>query len=273
MIELPEAMVLSDQIQQSLTGRMITQAAANQSPHKFAWYTGDPAGYNQRLQGKTITGAEALGCHVVVHAGDTRLAFTTRLRLHPAGSPLPAKHQLLLALDDGSHLSAVVQMWGALLCLLEGVDEGLPDYEIALRKPGALSPDFTRAYFDQLLEACAPVLSVKAFLATEQRIPGLGNGVLQDILYNARLHPRKKIGELPPAARDDLFRAVVQTLGDMTAQGGRDTEPDLYGQPGGYVCLQTKSAAGALCPGCGGPFRKEAYMGGNVVFCPTCQPL
>lgn|GEM_PF-2077218 len=30
----------------------------------------------------------------------------------------------------------------------------------------------------------------KAFLATEQRIPGLGNGVLQDILWTARIHPK-----------------------------------------------------------------------------------
>jgi hypothetical protein len=30
-------------------------------------------------------------------------------------------------------------------------------------------------------------LSLKALLATEQRIPGLGNGVLQDILFKARM--------------------------------------------------------------------------------------
>jgi formamidopyrimidine-DNA glycosylase len=39
-------------------------------------------------------------------------------------------------------------------------------------------------------------LSAKAFLATEQRIPGLGNGVLQDILFTAGIHPKRKMAAI-----------------------------------------------------------------------------
>jgi formamidopyrimidine-DNA glycosylase len=39
-------------------------------------------------------------------------------------------------------------------------------------------------------------LSLKAALATEQRIPGLGNGSLQDILWQAHLHPKRKTNTL-----------------------------------------------------------------------------
>ncbi len=58
MIELPEAVVISQQISQTLSGEKITHAVANASPHKFAWYTGDPAEYNSRLAGKTVSGAD-----------------------------------------------------------------------------------------------------------------------------------------------------------------------------------------------------------------------
>ena len=53
MIELPEAAVIAQQITDTLTGKRIARAVANASPHKFAWYTGDPAEYNERLAGKS----------------------------------------------------------------------------------------------------------------------------------------------------------------------------------------------------------------------------
>ena len=51
---------------------------------------------------------------------------------------------------------------------------------------------FSRAYFDGFISFPeSQNLSVKALLATEQRIPGLGNGVLQDILHKTGVHPRR----------------------------------------------------------------------------------
>ena len=54
MIELPEAVVIARQITKTLGGKRIAHAIASASPHKFAWYTGDPAEYNDRLAGKAI---------------------------------------------------------------------------------------------------------------------------------------------------------------------------------------------------------------------------
>ena len=53
MIELPEAVVLARQVTETLAGKRIANAIANTSPHKFAWYAGDPAHYNDRLAGRT----------------------------------------------------------------------------------------------------------------------------------------------------------------------------------------------------------------------------
>jgi formamidopyrimidine-DNA glycosylase len=116
-------------------------------------------------------------------------------------------------------------------------------------------------------------LSAKAFLATEQRIPGLGNGVLQDILWVARLHPRIKMADLTPDDRQAMFAAVKQVLGEMTAQGGRDTESNLFGRPGGYKTILSKNTVGKPCPACAAPIRKESYMGGSIYVCPNCQRL
>lgn len=118
-----------------------------------------------------------------------------------------------------------------------------------------------------------PKLSAKAFLATEQRIPGLGNGVLQDILWSARIHPKRKMSEISSQAVDAMYEAVKGVLAQMTAQGGRDTERDLFGNPGGYQTVLSKNTVGKPCPVCGTRIQKEPYMGGSIYVCEGCQRL
>lgn len=65
---------------------------ANASPHKFAWYTGDPALYNDHLAGKTITRATGVGAAVEIEVGDQMLALSAPIRYRAKGEPRPAKH-------------------------------------------------------------------------------------------------------------------------------------------------------------------------------------
>lgn len=273
MIELPEAIILARQVTKTLAGKEITRAIANQSPHKFAWYTGDPAGYNERLAGKAITGAAGCGGHVEIHAGDMLLVLSAPLHYHPRGEKLPAKHQLLLEFSDQSALSLTIQMWGGIFCFPAGEPGGMADYQLARQRPSPLEDGFDRAYFNSLFNAETPKLSAKAFLATEQRVPGLGNGVLQDILWAAKIHPRRKMCDLSEDGIQTLFDCARSVLRAMTERGGRDTERDLFGTPGGYRTVLSKYTVDQPCPLCGNIIRKEAYLGGSIYYCPNCQPL
>ncbi len=273
MIELPEAVVLACQVSNALRDKRILTATANQSPHKFAWYSGDPATYRHLLAGKIIRAAAAYGNHVEIYADDVTLVISTPMRYHTAGEKTPPKHQLLLEFDDRTAVSCTIQMWGALLCLKEGQKSALPDYEAAKQKPSPLSDLFDRAYFDGLFDEAATGLSAKAFLATEQRIPGLGNGVLQDILWKSHIHPRRKMADLPDKAIQDMYDAVKSVLADMAARGGRDTERDLFGRPGGYKTVLSKNTVGTSCPACGMGIKKEPYLGGSIYYCAGCQSL
>jgi len=273
MIELPEAVVIAQQITDTLKGKRIARAVANASPHKFAWYTGDPENYQYLLPGKGIWGASAFGNHIEILAGDKTLVISTPIKYHAAGETPPTKHQLYLEFEDGSAVSCTVQMWGGMLCLSEGEEAGLPDYPLAKQKPSPLTDAFNRAYFNLLFNEDTPKLSAKAFLATEQRIPGLGNGVLQDILWKAHIHPKRKMGELRGEELDAMYSAVKQVLAAMTMKGGRDTERDLFGHPGGYKTILSKNTVDTACPACGTIIRKEPYLGGAIYFCSSCQSL
>lgn len=273
MLELPESKTICRQAEDMLRGKTIVKVVSNQSPHKFAWFRGNPEEYAALLCGKTIGQSTAYGGMVEIAVKEMRLIFAdgVNLRYFAPNEPLPKKHQLLLEFEDGSSLLGSVQMYGALWVLSPGQEE---TYNLIARsKPDPLSDDFSEEYFRGLYGEQDGKLSVKAFLATKQRIPGLGNGVLQDILFHARLHPKRKMNTLTSEEFPRLYHAVTQTLLDMTLKGGRDTERDLLGCRGGYRTILSARTKDQPCPVCGREIQREAYLGGNVYYCPNCQPL
>ncbi len=274
MIELPEAAVLARQINDTLVGKKISNVIAAQTPHKLAWYFGDPREYASMLTGRAISGVTSYGGQVELKASRVKVLFSdgVNLRYYSKGEKLPDKHQLLLEFDDGSALVGRVQMYGGLSAFPEGENDN-KYYLIAKEKPSPLSNDFNEGYFKSLFGEGTEKLSLKAFLATEQRIPGLGNGVLQDILFNAKMHPKKKTGTLSAADRRVLFDSIKNTLFEMTAMGGRDTENDLLGRPGGYKTRLSKNTIGQPCPICDTLIEKEAYLGGSIYYCVGCQRI
>lgn len=135
-----------------------------------------------------------------------------------------------------------------------------------------MSDAFTKEYFLGLINAGdVQNKSAKAFLATDQMIPGLGNGVLQDILYNARVHPKTKIATLSVRQREELYHHVKDTTREMLEKGGRSSEKDLFDRKGGYISYLSKDTVGTHCLRCGDTILKENYMGGSIYYCNTCQ--
>jgi formamidopyrimidine-DNA glycosylase len=275
MIEIPEAVVLAGQVTTSLMGKTIENVTVGSSPHKFAWYYGSPDNYRSITAGKVFRSARSVGGMVEGAADGVRFLFSegANLRYVPADCVPPKKHQLLVTFSDESMLAASVRMYGGVGVFREGELDN-EYYLIALQKPSPLSMDFDERYFRNLLSVPGTEkLSAKAFLATEQRIPGFGNGVLQDVLYTARLNPRQRLGELDDERRGRIFEAVKTVLREMADGGGRDTELDLHGEPGGYTTIMSRRTVGRPCPSCGHPVEKAVYLGGSVYFCPECQPL
>lgn len=275
MIELPEATVYARQLNESVIGRRVVRVEAAHSPHKFTWYCGEPSAYPELLEGKAIEESYPLNGTLELRIGDVYLALSegAHLALFPPGSKFPQKHQLFMELDDGSALVVSVQMYGGIMCFREGGNDN-PYYLVAREKPSPLADEFTQSYFNSIL-ALPEVerLSAKAALATGQRVPGLGNGVLQDILYHARVHPRRPMDSLLDIEKEALFSSITHTLRLMAEQGGRDTEKDLFGDPGGYITCCSKNTVGRPCQKCGTLIEKASYMGGSIYFCPGCQKL
>ena len=180
MLEIPEAIVVSEQLNRTIKGKRIKEVSAAASPHKFAWYYGEPSEYNAFLQGRTLGTAHAYGGRVEIEAEGAVLHFGDGaiLRYYEGGESLPSKHQLLITFDDGGSLVGTVAMYGGLWAFPAGAMDDNFYYISAKEAVPPLSADFDYEYFLALFNEKSLKMSAKAFLATEQRIPGLGNGVL-----------------------------------------------------------------------------------------------
>jgi formamidopyrimidine-DNA glycosylase len=275
MFELPEYVTLTRQINETLIGKTIGRGSLGNSPHKFVWYNRTPDDFATLTAGKQIGSAHTRGKWLFIPLEPGYLLVFGesggKLLYHQPAAKLPEKYHLWITFTDGSALTAMTQMWGAMELYVQG--EELERQYIKGMRVTPVEPEFTFAYFTGLIDELltGPKRSVKALLTQEQLIPGLGNAVSQDILFHARLHPRHPLGDLAEAQRAALYASIMETVQTCIAQGGRNDEVDLYNRPGGYIRLLDSGAAGKPCPQCGTPIEKIQYLGGASYFCPCCQ--
>ena len=277
MLELPEAVTLARQINQTLTGKTIASARANASPHKFAFYHGNPETYPEKLRNQIIGEATARGSLIATAIGTERVLALgdggLRIVYHEQEKTLPKKHQLLIRFDDDTYLTVSVSGWGA-VWLMTHAEQAAHKYA-GYEGVSPVSDDFTESYLDALFAAVPPddKRTLKLFIVSDPKIWGVGNGYLQDILFHARLHPRRRVVNLTDADRARLYSAIRSTLAEAVAANGRTTERDLFNRRGGYARLMDSKTKGQPCPVCNTPIEKISYLGGSCYLCPSCQPL
>ncbi len=271
MLELPEVLTIAGQLNKAVAGKKVNRVLPPAKAHKFCWYNGDPAEYDAAVAGKRITGAEGFGIYVEIAFEDgVRLCFNDGVNVRiTQAEKAPQNYQLMIELENKTALVFTVAMYGGIFLHNGSYDNEY--YQKSRQMVSVFSPEFEE-YFQKLRKESKGTLSAKAFLATEQRFPGIGNGVLQDILFEAGIPPKRKVGSFTEKEWDRLLHTVVSVLRQMWEKGGRDTEKDIFGSPGGYQTKLSKKTYRSGCPVCGGPVVKEAYLGGSVYYCPICQP-
>lgn len=121
MIELPEAITLSKQLNDTINGKIISKVIAAHTKQKLTWFYGDPEKYQNLLQNKKIDNTTAFGGFVEISAQNMKILFRdgVNLRFFEDTSKIPDKHQLLLEFADKSVLVAFVQMYGGVGCFIQ----------------------------------------------------------------------------------------------------------------------------------------------------------
>jgi formamidopyrimidine-DNA glycosylase len=275
MFELPEYVTLARQLSDTVTGKQIKEGHLGNSPHKFVWYNRKPREFETLTAGKVLGRAYSRGRWLFIPADPGYvLVFGEcggKILYHRSKDEMPKKYHLAIVFEDGSALTAMTRMWGAMELFEKGQE--LKRKYIGDMRPTPIDREFSFDYFSNLIDECAQSekRSVKGFLTQDQIVPGLGNSIAQDIMFKSRLHPKHPIDDLSKRNRKQLYAALQKTVSEVIRRGGRKDEYDLFGQPGGYERILSKETVGKPCPECGTKIEKMQYLGGACYFCPRCQ--
>ena len=118
--------------------------------------------------------------------------------------------------------------------------------------------DITQAEVDHILtRSRAPV---KAVLMDQSRIAGLGNLLVDEVLWRAGIDPARPARDLDPNERRRLHRVIRQTARTTLRRGGSHTGD-----------LMPQRMPGGVCPKDGTPFERRTVAGRTTFSCPQHQ--
>jgi formamidopyrimidine-DNA glycosylase len=278
MIELPEAIVISKQINEILKEKSIKSAIRGQNPHKFAFigkHSDDEV--SQILKGKKIKKSWSNGNVILVQMDPGYLLSLgvggERILYHEQEKTIPKKHQLLLEFNDQTYLTVTISGWGEVRLLESKNIDKHP--HIQFDKIDPLSEEFTSTTFEELIQKIPEKkkCSAKKFYITEPGLKGIGNGVIQDIFFLSKIHPKREMKSLIKEERKLLFETTRNELQKIVELGGRDCEKDIFDKYGRYKRIMHSKSVDTPCPVCEILIKKQQYLGGSIYFCPSCQKL
>ena len=116
---------------------------------------------------------------------------------------------------------------------------------------------------------------IKPFLLDQKNLRGIGNFYIQEILFQAKLHPLRQINGLSKGEIEHLYDAIQNVLQRSIELGSSSYEMDLFGKKGGYSLKELSFAyeKDAVCPDCGTQTQKIKTGSNSQYVCPLCQQL
>jgi formamidopyrimidine-DNA glycosylase len=275
MIELPEAVAIAAQLNKTIKGKRIVESNTGDSFHKWVFYKPSRGKLEKLLLKKTVGEVTSIGrgIHIGLQPDQALVVdeFGGKLLYHDPGKMLPKKYQLFLKFEDDSFFTVAIQGWGFISTLREWEQT-----KWTRLRANAISPadaSFTVKLFTDLCEHYEDKEkdSIKTFFTNGKSVAGIGNAYLQDILFRAKLSPKRKVADISANAKKSLYSAVKDTIKQAIRQNGRNCERDIFDNPGNYSPIMDRHAKDKPCPNCGTMIQKISYLGGSCYICPSCQ--
>ena len=273
MPELPFLEILAENLAARVSGRriesiLIRQPAllqtASPSPESFA---GEFLSLPTRV-GKYLALETESRRAIVIHlmrAGRIAVEDASAKRSRRAAAP--KRLSARIAFDDGTSLKLVEhgKEKRAKLWLVDDLAD-VPE----LGRLGA-DPSRGELSFERFLEALhAGSRRLKSFLTDQRAIVGIGNGLSDEILYDARLSPMKLTGAVTEDEAPTLHAALLRVVAEQTGKLRRSAAGELpQKEPREHYAVHDH--AGARCPRCGASISRVSFADHEIFYCPGCQ--
>ncbi len=271
MPELPEVETIKEDLRELVVGSKIERAEVldpslveQPQAEEFA----------RRLEGVRITGTRRRAKHLIVEldSGDSlvfQLKIGGQLLLVPPVEEPKTALMLILHLDADRRLFLRDETGFTRARLLDA--EELEE-RLSPLGPEPLEEGFDAGYLQRKIGSRRA--QIKPLLLDQKVVSGIGNIYADEILYDTRLHPRRKANTLSEEEWKALHAAIRSNLAAGVEHRGTTVRlyRDVLDRPGEHQnYLRVFEKHGRPCPGCEGEVVREKVGGRPSHFCPECQ--
>lgn len=270
MAELPEIYKLAGQMKDTLCGKTIKSIAllqekcANVPPDEF----------QKRVIGARIKDIRNKGKWIVTKLHNNEnillsLGMGADILFFDDEKNQADKYQIKVAFSDGSGYTARFWWLGKFLLAADGELLSEPNTKDIGIDP--FDERFTFDYFSSLLKS--KKTQIKAFLMDQKNVSGIGNMYMHDILFKARLHPKKKISDMDEKEIKLLYSSIKDIMNLSLEKGTFAYESDFFGQKGGYTTdyFLVGYKENQPCPVCSEKIISIKTGSTTSFICPACQ--
>jgi formamidopyrimidine-DNA glycosylase len=272
MAELPELTVYAEALRPRLAGHRLAAVEVHHArvlrgvtPDAFVGAVSRRYVGAVSRRGKTLALALEGGPRVDIHL----MLGGEPYWLEPGDPARPPQPVLTLAREDGARLVFSDHNFDLLKPGEAKMWAGLDRRERGGVDP--LGPAFTPAGL-QALCARNKLWPIKTVLCDQRLIAGVGNAYADEILWEARVKPRRTASLMSADEIARVHAATAVTLAAATeALRQRVGSGPLHGEPKRDF-LHVHHRARKRCPRCGTPIRLETLRDRSTYWCPSCQP-
>ena len=251
MPEIPEIQVIVDGIEKEVVGSQVEDIIV---------FDGRRVDDNiKQVVGTSLESVRRHGKAIILQFGDTTVMFHLRL------------HGFVRIVDDISFPEKgwIVAFHMGDKYLVLGDTRKLAEAKLVTEDELKTSPDASQIDENTFKDIVSSSGTIKSTLMNQEKILGLGNRYVDEILWRAHIHPTKKGKDLTDDEIHKIFITMKEVLDEAYRQGGDEHYTDVYGNPGRW----SSSVHGKkVCPVCGTPLKKVKVGGRTSYICPKCQP-
>ncbi len=176
----------------------------------------EPAKYNQLL-GKKVKNISRFGKEIKIVFEENYTLFLHLMREGKLYKTDAEVKNIILKLEFAEGKILVMSdFMGQAKVLLDPELSDVPD---------PFSEQFTREYLKQRL-AIKKRVAIKSFLIDQANILGIGNAYADEILWQSRLSPNTKCGNIPDSVIDILYDNICSVL-TVAVEKIKEIEPDI----------------------------------------------